>query len=102
MNCLKRTFFNYQSPSNLYKKLSETENAEKSKTKSDLIKKVLTKSKKTIKKAPRYDVLKTEDNEKIIDFVEKILELNNNIQLGQGLKILIPNQMLSRLPAQFI
>ena len=46
MNCLKRTVFNYQSPSNLYKKLSETENAEKNKTKSDLIKKVLTKSKK--------------------------------------------------------
>ena len=34
----------------------------------------------------------------IIDFVQKILEFINKLQLGQGLKILTPNQMLSRLP----
>ena len=34
----------------------------------------------------------------IIDIVEKILELNDQTQRGQGLKILTPNQMLSRLP----
>ena len=33
-----------------------------------------------------------------IDIVERILGLNNKIQSGQGLKILTPNQMLSRLP----
>ena len=35
---------------------------------------------------------------KIIDIVERILEFNNKIQSLQGLKILTPSQMLSRLP----
>ena len=34
----------------------------------------------------------------IIDVVQKIFEFINKLQLGQGLKILTPNQMLSRLP----
>ena len=34
----------------------------------------------------------------IIDIVQKILEFINKLQLGQGLKILTPNQMLRRLP----
>ena len=47
---------------------------------------------------PKDDPLKTEENEKIIDIVGRILELNRENQLGLGLKILTPNQMLSRLP----
>ena len=47
---------------------------------------------------PKDDPLKTEKNEKIIDIVGRILELNRENQLGLGLKILTPNQMLSRLP----
>ena len=47
---------------------------------------------------PKYSVFKIEQNGKIIDIVERILELNSENQLGQGLKILTPNQMLSRLP----
>ena len=47
---------------------------------------------------PKYSVFKIEENGKIIDIVERILELNSENQLGQGLKILTPNQMLSRLP----
>ena len=39
-----------------------------------------------------------EENERIIDIVERISYFNPLDQLGQGLKILIPNQMLSRLP----
>ena len=35
---------------------------------------------------------------KIVDIVEKILEFNEKNQPGQGVKILTPNQMLSRLP----
>ena len=41
---------------------------------------------------------KIQENEKIKDFVERILEFNNKIQSEQGLKILAPNQMLTRLP----
>ena len=38
-----------------------------------------------------------EPNE-IVDIVEEILEFNKQNQQGQGLKILTPDQMLSRLP----
>ena len=37
----------------------------------------------------------------IIDIVENILEFNRQ-QQGQGLKILTPNQMLSRLPIPLV
>ena len=47
---------------------------------------------------PEDNAFKIEENEKMIDVVERILEFNNKIQAGQGLKILTPNQMLSRLP----
>ena len=37
---------------------------------------------------PENKTFKIEENEKIIDIVERILELNSEKQLGQGLKIL--------------
>ena len=47
---------------------------------------------------PKDNKFKTEENKKIISIVECILEFNDKIQQGHGLKILTPNQMLSRLP----
>ena len=44
------------------------------------------------------DQIKIEKAYEIVDIVEKILEFNRQSQEGQGLKILTPNQMLSRLP----
>ena len=44
------------------------------------------------------DEIKTEKPYEIVDIVEKILESNKQNQEGQGIKILTPNQMLSRLP----
>ena len=82
-------FTDYKSPSDMYKKLSKTENTEMNKTRADLI--------RIIESTPKDDVAKIEENEKI-DIVERILKLNNKIQSRQGLKILIPSQMLSRLP----
>ena len=41
---------------------------------------------------------KIEKNGKIISNVEHILEFNELNQQGEGLKILTPNQILSRLP----
>ena len=35
---------------------------------------------------------------KILNIVNEILKFNEQIRWGQGLKILTPNQMLSRLP----
>ena len=62
------------------------------------INKKLTKMKNIVKNVPKDKVSRVEENEKIIDIVERILELNSEKQLGLGLKILTPNQMLSRLP----
>ena len=53
---------------------------------------------KIIKNVSENKKFKIEENKKIIDFFEKILELNSEKQLGLGLKILTPNQILSRLP----
>ena len=49
------------------------------------------------------DVNKIEEIYKIADIVELILNLNNNddVQHGQWVKILTPNQMLSRLSISF-
>ena len=44
------------------------------------------------------DEIEIEKPYKIVDIVEKILELNRQNQEGQGLKILTPDQTLSRLP----
>ena len=78
------------------KKLSQTKGA-KNEVRVDSIKKVLSKSQRIIDYAPKDDVLKTEENEKIIDIVERILYFNQLNQSGQGLKILTPSQMLGRL-----
>ena len=79
-------------------KLGETENTEIIKTWVDLIKKVLFKLKRILENTPKDDAVEIEENQKIMDIVERILELNNKIQSGQELTILTPNQMLSRLP----
>ena len=57
-----------------------------------------TKMKNIVKDAPKDKASRVEENEKIIDIVERILELNSEKKQGSGLKILTPNQMLSRLP----
>ena len=46
------------------------------------------------------DEIKTEKPHKILEIIKEILYFNkkNRKQHGLGLKILIPNQMLSRLP----
>ena len=62
------------------------------------VNKKLTKLKNIFKNMPKDEVSKVEENEKIIEIVERILELNSKKQLGLGLKILISDQMLSRLP----
>ena len=54
--------------------------------------------KNTVKNVPKDKVSRVEENEKTIDIVERILELNSENQLGLGWKIPTPNQMLSRSP----
>ena len=90
-------FTNYQSPSDMYRKLHATEG----KINEDqvyVIKKVLNKMKKVIEKVPQDRKFMIEENKNIINIVERIFYLHQLDQSGQGLKILTPNQMLSRLP----
>ena len=44
------------------------------------------------------DEIKIEKPAKILKIAEEILEFNEQDQSGEGLKIVTPNQMLSRLP----
>ena len=62
------------------------------------INKQLTKIKKIVKNVHEDRRSKIEEDEKIIDIIERILDLNNENQLGERLKILTPDQMLSILP----
>ena len=71
---------------------------EKNKDMVGSINKKLTELKNIVQNVPKDKVSKVEENEKIIDIVERILELNSEKKQGSGLKILTPNQMLSRLP----
>ena len=64
----------------------------------NLIKSSLINFKKDIENASKYDVNKIEEMNKIANIAERILYLNNDDQKASGLKILTPNQMLSRLP----
>ena len=93
----KENFYNYRSPSDMYKKLFERKGVV-NEHHVYLIKEVSTKMKKMIKNVPEDNAPKIGTNKQIIDLVESILEFNNKFQLGQGIKILTLNQMLSRLP----
>ena len=53
--------------------------------------------KNIIKNVPKNQTFKIEENERIINIVERILCFNQLNQEKKGLKILTPNQMLSRL-----
>ena len=87
-------FSKYQNPSDMYKKLCETKGINENQV--YLIKEILDKIKKYNKNPKEYVI---EGNEKIINIVEHILYFNQlEQQKGEGLKILTPNQMHSRLP----
>ena len=92
----KEYFTHYLSPSDMYKKLRETD-GERNEDQVYVIKKMLNKMKELIENVPENKTFKIEENQKIINIVERILYFNQLNQSGQGLKILTPNQMLSRL-----
>ena len=87
-------YFDYLNPENMFKRLRDATD-EKNKNMVESINKKLMKIKNIIRNVHRDDVSNVEENEKIIDIVERILELNSEKQLGLGLT---PNQILSRLP----
>ena len=74
-----------------------TNDKDKNKQLVDLIESGLSDLKNEIKKMSD-DEIKVENPDKIVDIVEKILGFNQQNQERHGLKILTPNQMISRLP----
>ena len=53
---------------------------------------------KEIKEEVSKEERKTEKPDKVVEIVKEILKFNKQVQQGKGLKILTPQQMLSRLP----
>ena len=80
----------------MYKKLRKAEGT-RNEHRVYLIKLMPDKMKKVIENVPENKTFKIEQNEKIINIVEHIFYFNELEQSGQGLKMLTPNQMLSRL-----
>ena len=92
----KKYFTDYQSPSDMYKKLCETEGT-RNENQIFLIKEVLNRMKKGIKNVSKNRKVMIEEDEKMITIVVRILYFNQLDQSGHGLKLLTPNEMLSRL-----
>ena len=83
----------------MYKNLNDTK-GKKNENQVYLIEEILNWLKETVKNMSK-DELPRVENEKIIDIVETILYFNQ-LQQGSDLKILTPNQMLSRLPISLV
>ena len=93
MNCLKNTLL-IIAPQVTCTKNNARQKVKENEDQVYLIKEVLNRMKEAIKNASENKKFKIEKNEMIINIVERILSFN---QSGEGLKILTPNQMLSRL-----
>ena len=82
-----KEYFDYSNPDTMIKRLKDAGD-EKNENMVKSINKNLNKMKKMVKNVPENETFNIEDDEKIIDIVERILELNSKKQLGLGLKIL--------------
>ena len=94
---LFKNHFFFQAPSELLKNLYKTNDKKKNSMLVSVINSRLKDLEKDIKKMSE-DQKKIEKPDKIVEIVEEILKFNKQNQEGQGLKILIPTQLLSRLP----
>ena len=99
MNGLFKTYFNFSAPIDLAKKLLETKDKEKNCEFEEEIKNRWSKLKDETEKMSKEEIKHEKPND-ILGIINEILDFNKEIQKQQGssLKILTPNQMLSRLP----
>ena len=98
-NDLFKTYFNFSAPIDLAKKLLETKDKEKNCEFEEEIKNRWSKLKDETEKMSKEEIKHEKPND-ILGIINEILDFNKEIQKQQGssLKILTPNQMLSRLP----
>ena len=96
-NELFKKHFKVQEPILMYNVLRETNDEEKNSKLVDIFNSGLKDLEEEIKKMSKKE-REIEKPDNIVKVVKKILEFNKHYQEGKGLKILTPNQMLSRLP----
>ena len=89
--------FNFQSQSDMLKNLDQINDKEKNNKLVNVINSGLKDLKEEIKKMSEEE-RKIEKPDEIVKIVREILKFNKQNQEGKGIKILTPNQMLSRLP----
>ena len=87
--------FNFQIPSDMLKNIYQINDKEKKNELVNVINSGLKDLKEEIKISE--EEINTEKPDKIVKIVEDVLRFNKQKQEGQGIKILTPNQMLSRL-----
>ena len=93
---LFKNYFKFQRPSDMLKSLYKANTSQNNELIS-LINSGLKDLKEEIKKMSKEEI-ENEKPDEIVRVVEMILDFNKQNQQGKGLKILTPNQMLSRLP----
>ena len=94
---LFKKYFVLEKPTDILKTLYKTNDKEINNQLVDIIKSGLVDLDSDIQEMSE-DEIKTQKLDKIVETVKKILKFNKQNQQGKGLKILTPNQMLSRLP----
>ena len=94
-------YFKIRRPSDMLMYLNKTNDKEKNNELVSLINSGLKDFKEEINKMSEQE-RKIEKPDKIVEIVKEILKFNKQKQEGQGIKILTPNQMLSRLPISLV
>ena len=84
----------------MLKELYKTHDKEKNKLLVSVINSGLKDLKEEINKMSKEERINKKSG-KIVNIVKKVLKFNKQNQEGQGLKILTPSQMFSRLPITF-
>ena len=86
-----REYFEYLSPSDMYKNLNKTIGSEENKAQVNAIKDKLANLMEAVKSSPAGDANKIRNRNNMQEIVECILDFNRQNQEGQGQKILTPN-----------
>ena len=94
---LFKKHFKIQRPSNMLKYQYQTNDRKKNHELFNMIYSGIEDLKKEIKEMSEEEK-ENEKPDKVVKIVREILKFNNQNQEGKGMKILTPNQMLSRLP----